>query len=188
MKENMQENTTVDPEEIAHFTAMADAWWDPHGKFKPLHDINPLRLGFIRDHVIRHFSRDTSDAEPFSELSMLDIGCGGGLICEPLARLGANVTGVDAAEKNIHIASTHAEAMGLDINYLHTTAEALAAQNQQYDVVLALEIVEHVADVPAFLEAITALVKPGGLLFMSTLNRTLKSLSLIHIFEPTRPY
>lgn len=176
MKENMSSSpSTVDAAEIAHFTAMADEWWDATGKFAPLHAMNPTRLHFIRDHVAAHYGRDTTMREPLNGLTLLDIGSGGGLMCEPMARLGAKVTGVDAAEKNTHIARLHAEQMGLDIDYHHSTAEALAAEGKQYDIVFALEIVEHVADVEAFLAAVSALVKPGGLLFMSTINRTAKA-------------
>lgn len=166
--------TTVDDAEIAHFSAMAEEWWDAKGKFRPLHQMNPVRLQFIRDHAAAHFGRNTMQ-QPLSGLALLDIGCGGGLLCEPLARMGANVTGVDAAEKNISTASLHAEQMGLTIDYRHATAETLAVSGAQYDIVTALEIVEHVADVDIFLQAATALVKPGGMLFMSTLNRTAKS-------------
>lgn len=166
--------TTVDDAEIAHFSAMAEEWWDAKGKFRPLHQMNPVRLRFIRDHAATHFGRGAVQ-QPLSGLSLLDIGCGGGLLCEPLARMGAQVTGIDAAEKNISIASLHAEQMGVTVDYRHTTAEALAASGKQYDIVTALEIVEHVADVDAFLQAISALLKPGGMLFMSTLNRTAKS-------------
>jgi 2-polyprenyl-6-hydroxyphenyl methylase / 3-demethylubiquinone-9 3-methyltransferase len=179
MKENITTaSNTVDADEIAHFTAMADEWWDAGGKFRPLHQMNPLRLGFIRDHIVTAFERDGTASRPLSGLSLLDIGSGGGLLCEPLSRMGASVTGVDAAEKNIHIARLHAAQMGLAIDYRHSTAEALMASGEQYDVVLALEIVEHVSDVDAFLTAVSALVKPGGLLFMSTLNRTAKSYAM----------
>lgn len=174
----MKENLTVDPKEIAHFAAMADSWWDAGGKFKPLHDLNPVRMQFIRDHIAQHFGKDITQPTPFGGLRMLDIGCGGGLVCEPLARLGADVTGIDATEENIGVAHLHAEQMGLTIDYRHTTAEAMVQQNKQYDIVFALEIIEHVADIDAFLDAATALVKPGGLLFMSTLNRTAKSYAL----------
>ncbi len=174
----MKENLTVDPKEIAHFAAMADSWWDAGGKFKPLHDLNPVRIQFIRDHIAQHFGKDITQPTPFGGLRMLDIGCGGGLVCEPLARLGADVTGIDATEENIGVAHLHAEQMGLTIDYRHTTAEAMVQQNKQYDIVFALEIIEHVADIDAFLDAANALVKPGGLLFMSTLNRTAKSYAL----------
>lgn len=176
MKKNMRrQTTTVDEAEIAHFAAMADEWWDAAGKFAPLHAMNPVRLRFIRDHIAARHGRNTTAPAPFSGLSVLDVGSGGGLVCEPMARLGATVTGIDAAEKNIQVARLHAEQTGLDIDYRHTTAEALAEAGARYDVVLALEIVEHVADVEAFLAAVAQLVKPGGMLFMSTLNRTAKS-------------
>ena len=164
---------SVNPDEIAKFEAMADSWWDANGKFKPLHDINPLRIGYIRDHAAQHFAQGGDT--PLQGLSLLDVGCGGGLLCEPMTRLGAKVTGVDASEKNIRVAALHAEKMGLAIDYQHRTAEALAAEGAQYDIVLALEIVEHVADLDAFMESVCALVKPDGLLFLSTLNRTAKS-------------
>lgn len=174
MTQQHMAQTTVDDAEIAHFSAMAEEWWDAKGKFRPLHQMNPVRLRFIRDHAAAHFGHDAAQ-QPLSGLSLLDIGCGGGLLCEPLARMGANVTGVDASEKNISIASLHAEQMGVAVDYRHGTAEALAAAGKQYNIVTALEIVEHVADVEAFLQAVSALVKPGGMLFMSTLNRTAKS-------------
>ncbi|NDF11944.1 MAG: bifunctional 2-polyprenyl-6-hydroxyphenol methylase/3-demethylubiquinol 3-O-methyltransferase UbiG [Proteobacteria bacterium] len=166
---------TVDPSEIAKFTAMADEWWSPTGKFKPLHKFNPVRIGYIRDAIADHFSRDATKPHVLKGISLLDIGCGGGLLSEPMARLGAEVVGVDAAEKNIAIASLHAEAQKLKIDYRCTTAESLAGRKKTFDVVLAMEIIEHVADVPAFLEACASLVKPGGLLFVATLNRTVKS-------------
>lgn len=179
MKENIKAApSTVDADEIAHFTAMADEWWDAKGKFKPLHQMNPLRLSFIRDHIAAAHDRDITEPTPLKGISLLDIGSGGGLLCEPLARMGAAVTGVDAAEKNIHIARLHAEQMGVAVDYRHSTAEALAAEGKQFDVVMALEIVEHVADVETFLAAVSALVKPGGLLFMSTMNRTVKSYAM----------
>lgn len=171
----MKENITVDPQEIAHFAQMAEAWWDPAGKFRPLHEMNPVRLTFLRDHIAQHFTRNIEQPQPFSGLTLLDIGCGGGLVCEPLSRLGAEVTGIDATEKNIDIARTHAENCGVPVHYRHAAAEELAAENAVFDIVFALEIVEHVADVPSFLDAVTALVRPGGVLFMSTLNRTVKS-------------
>lgn len=154
---------TIDPEEIARFSAVADEWWDTKGKFAPLHRINPLRLGWIKDF-----------GQPEGK-NLLDIGCGGGLICEPMARLGANVTGIDASEKNIRVAQLHAEKMGLKIDYRCTSAEAM---DGQYDIVTALEIVEHVADIPAFIKATCDLLKPGGKIFYSTINRTAKSYAL----------
>lgn len=168
---------TVDADDVARFSRIADEWWDEKGKFKPLHRINPLRIGYIRDHIAAHYNRPLS-LSVLSGLSLLDIGCGGGLISEPMARLGAQVTGVDASEKNIAVAALHAQKMGLAIAYEAGNAEMLAHAGRQFDIVLALEIVEHVADVPVFLAALGALVKPGGMLFMSTLNRTMKSYAL----------
>ncbi|WP_422001512.1 bifunctional 2-polyprenyl-6-hydroxyphenol methylase/3-demethylubiquinol 3-O-methyltransferase UbiG [Reyranella sp.] len=175
--------TTVDPGEIERFSRIAAEWWDPAGKFAPLHRLNPVRIGYVRDRVARHWQRDPLSAGalspgPLSGLSLLDIGCGGGLISEPMARLGAEVTGIDAAERNVAVAALHAEGQALAIDYRPTTAEALAATGAQFDVVLALEIVEHVADVDLFLSSCGRLVKPGGLLFLSTLNRTAKAWAL----------
>jgi 2-polyprenyl-6-hydroxyphenyl methylase/3-demethylubiquinone-9 3-methyltransferase len=166
---------TIDHEEIARFSALAAEWWDPEGKFKPLHKFNPVRLGYIRDRLCSKFGRDLQSLSALTGLSVLDIGCGGGLVAEPMARMGASVTGIDAAPKNVATASTHAAEGGLNIDYRSTTAEALASESQQFDVVLSLEIVEHVADVPLFLASCAALVRPGGVLVMATLNRTAKS-------------
>jgi 2-polyprenyl-6-hydroxyphenyl methylase / 3-demethylubiquinone-9 3-methyltransferase len=170
--------TTVDPAEIERFSRIAEEWWDPKGKFAPLHQLNPVRIGYLRDRAAAHWQRDALSGSPLDGLDLLDIGCGGGLLCEPMARLGAKVTGVDAAERNIATASLHAEGQRLAIDYRATTAEALAAGGRKYDIVLALEIVEHVADVGLFLRCCGDLVKPGGLLFLSTLNRTAKSWAL----------
>ena len=167
--------SSIDPEEVEQFSRIAEEWWDPNGKFKPLHQINPLRIGYIRDHVCKALGRDPKSMRAFEGLEMLDIGCGGGLICEPMARMGASVTGIDASEKNIKTASIHAEQSGLSIDYRATTAEDLGAEKKQYDVVLALEIIEHVVDPQAFIDACAALVKPGGILIMTTINRTAKS-------------
>lgn len=169
---------SVDPEEIAKFTAMAEAWWDPDGKFRPLHRFNPVRLAYIRDRLCSHFGRDPKDERPLAGLRLLDIGCGGGLLSEPLARLGAEMTGLDAAEKNIRIASLHAAESKLDIDYRHATAEDLAAAGESFDAVLNMEVVEHVADVDSFLGASAALVRPGGVMVVATLNRTPKSFLL----------
>ncbi|HVO03362.1 MAG TPA: bifunctional 2-polyprenyl-6-hydroxyphenol methylase/3-demethylubiquinol 3-O-methyltransferase UbiG [Candidatus Cybelea sp.] len=170
---------SVDPAEIAKFEAMAEAWWDPSGKFRPLHRLNPVRIRFIRDRLARRIGRDPESASPLRGLTVLDIGCGGGLIAEPLARLGAAVTGIDAAERNIEIARRHAEAMGVKATYLSCSAEDLAARSGpaggEFDAVLALEIVEHVADLDVFIAAAVRLLKPDGLLFVATLNRTIKS-------------
>lgn len=171
----MDSQTTVDHSEIAKFEAMAAEWWDPNGKFKPLHMLNPCRLDYIIDQVSAEFTRDTRAPEAFKGLRILDIGCGGGLLCEPMARLGATVVGADAAERNIPVAQTHAEQSGLDIDYRFTTAEDLAAAGEQFDVVLNMEVVEHVADPLAYLTACQQLLKPGGLMVCSTLNRNPKS-------------
>lgn len=166
---------SIDPQEVEQFSRIADEWWDTTGKFKPLHQINPVRIAYLRDHIATHFGRDVASDAPLNGLSLIDIGCGGGLIAEPFARLGADVTGLDASEKNIKTASVHAEQAGLDVNYLAGSAEAKAEEGTQYDVVFALEIIEHVADVESFMTACCALVKPGGLLFVTTINRTMKS-------------
>jgi 2-polyprenyl-6-hydroxyphenyl methylase/3-demethylubiquinone-9 3-methyltransferase len=170
--------STIDPAEVDRFSRIAAEWWDPMGKFAPLHRLNPVRLGYIRDRAAAHWQRDALSAKPLRDLSLLDIGCGGGLICEPMARLGARVTGIDAAERNIAIASAHARGQTLAIDYRATGAEGLAEAGEQFDVVLALEIVEHVSDVDLFLECCGRLVRPGGLLFLSTLNRTAKAWAL----------
>ena len=166
---------TVDHQEIAKFEAMAEEWWDPNGKFKPLHMLNPCRLDYIVMQLAAQFGRDRSKLRPFEGLRILDIGCGGGLLCEPMARLGADIVGVDAAERNIPIASVHAQAMGLEIDYRHTTAEALAADGEQFDAVLNMEVVEHVADPQGYIDACAALVRPGGITITSTINRNPKS-------------
>ena len=173
--------STIDPAEVAKFSAIAAEWWDPAGKFAPLHKFNPVRLAFIRDQAAVHFGRDTRSLRPFEGLSLLDVGCGGGLLSEPMARLGFAVTGADASDKNIGTARAHAAQTGLDIDYRATSAEALVAEGRNFDVVLNMEVVEHVADVSAYLAACTALVKPGGLTFVATLNKTLKSLALAKI-------
>jgi 2-polyprenyl-6-hydroxyphenyl methylase / 3-demethylubiquinone-9 3-methyltransferase len=170
--------STIDPAEVERFSRIAEEWWDPAGKFAPLHKLNPVRLGYIRDRAATHWRRDPLSGAPLDGLSLLDIGCGGGLLSEPMARLGARVTGIDAAGRNIATASLHASGQELEIDYRETTAEALAESGAQFDVVLALEIVEHVADVDLFLRSCGRLVKPGGLLFLSTLNRTAKAWAL----------
>lgn len=167
--------TTVDPSEIAKFEAMADEWWDLNGKFKPLHMLNPCRLDYITAQIAGEFDRDLTDHAPFSGLRILDIGCGGGLLSEPMARLGATVVGADAAAGNIPVAQVHAKQSGLDIDYRHTTAENLADAGEQFDVVLNMEVVEHVASPIDYLTACRALLKPGGLHICSTINRNPKS-------------
>lgn len=176
MAEKLKARVSVDDAEIERFSRIAEEWWDEKGKFRPLHALNPCRLRYLRAQIESRFGKAADGSAPLGGLTLVDIGCGGGLISEPMARLGSTVTGIDASEKNIKVASLHAEKMGLSIDYRATTAEALRAEGAQFDVVLALEIVEHVADVPFFLETVAALVKPGGMLVMSTLNRTLKSL------------
>jgi 2-polyprenyl-6-hydroxyphenyl methylase/3-demethylubiquinone-9 3-methyltransferase len=176
-------SASVDPDEVAKFAALAGQWWDPGGKFAPLHRLNPARLTFIRDRIAAHAGRDPLAERPLAGLSVLDIGCGGGLLCEPLARLGAQVTGIDAAEKNVAVAAHHAAEAELDIDYRHSTAETLAAEaltgaGTRFDLVLNMEVVEHVADVAGFLEASAALVAPGGAMALATLNRTPKSFAL----------
>jgi len=167
--------TTINDEEVAKFSAMAEEWWDPAGKFKPLHKFNPVRIGYVRDKAIGHFGRDAGQLRPLAGLRILDIGCGGGLLSEPMARLGATVVGADASERNIRIAQLHAGQSGLDIDYRATTAEALAAGGERYDIVLNMEVVEHVDNVPLYMKSCADLVAPGGLLFTATINRTLRA-------------
>lgn len=168
----------VDKAEVERFGALAAEWWDPRGKFRPLHQINPVRLGFLRETLLSHTGRDGRAVKPFAGLRILDIGCGGGLIAEPLARLGATVTGVDPAPENIETARLHAEAQGLAIEYVAGTSDALAARGLRYDCVVALEVIEHVPDVAEFLRSCADLTEPGGLVALSTLNRTAKSFAL----------
>jgi 2-polyprenyl-6-hydroxyphenyl methylase/3-demethylubiquinone-9 3-methyltransferase len=167
--------TTIDPAEVAKFEAMAAEWWDPNGKFKPLHQMNPCRLDYITTQVAAEFGRDLRQPRPFAGLRLLDIGCGGGLLSEPMARLGATVVGADAAARNIPVAQLHAQQSGLAIDYRNVAAEDLAAAGEQFDVVLNMEVVEHVADPLAYLTACQQLLKPGGLMICSTLNRNPKS-------------
>jgi 2-polyprenyl-6-hydroxyphenyl methylase/3-demethylubiquinone-9 3-methyltransferase len=171
------QHSTIDPDEVDQFSKIADAWWDSEGDFRPLHRLNPARLAFIRDHLIAHFDR-AAGLTPLAGLDLIDIGCGGGLITEPMARLGAKVTGIDASPENIGVAAAHAVQSGLAIEYRCEAAETLAAERRQFDVVLALEIIEHVVDRALFVASCAELVKPGGALILSTLNRTIKSLAL----------
>ena len=170
--------STASKDEIARFTAIAEAWWDPNGDFAPLHRLNPVRLKFILERVCLHFGRDPRAETPLDGLDIIDIGCGGGLLAEPMARLGGAVTGIDAGLENIDIASHHARLAGLDIDYRQQLPEQLGSENGRYDVVLNMEVIEHVADLDVFFKAAAELVKPGGVMALSTLNRTLKSLAL----------
>ncbi len=174
----MTDDKTIDPTEVEKFTKMAAEWWDPHGKFRPLHKFNPVRLDYICRHIKRHFSCDTQATRPFSGLRLADIGCGGGLLSEPMARLGAEVTGIDASAANIKMARIHARQMGVEIDYRAQSVEALSAQGAQFDIILNMEVMEHVADVSLFLASCAALLKPNGLMFVATLNRTVKSYAL----------
>ena len=175
----MQDNqSTVDPSEVAKFEAMAAEWWDLEGKFKPLHMLNPTRLDYITSQIASEFDRDLTATTPFAGLRILDIGCGGGLLCEPMARLGADIVGADAAGGNIPVAKVHAEQSGLTIDYRHTTAEDMAAAGEQFDVVLNMEVIEHVADPLAYLTACQQLLKPNGLHICSTINRNPKSFAM----------
>lgn len=167
--------STIDPAEVAKFEAMAAEWWDPNGKFKPLHMLNPCRLDYITSQIAVEFDRDLTTSKPFKGLRILDIGCGGGLLSEPMTRLGADVVGADAAPRNIPVAQVHALAAGLSIDYRHTTAEDMAAAGEQFDVILNMEVVEHVADPLVYLTACQTLLKPKGLMVCSTLNRNPKS-------------
>jgi len=170
--------STIDPTEIDKFQAMAAEWWDPNGKFKPLHMLNPCRLDYITAQIAAEYGRDLATPKPFDGLRILDIGCGGGLLSEPMARLGAQVIGADAADGNIPVAQVHADAQGLTIDYRHTTAEALADAGEQFDAILNMEVIEHVADPLAYLTACHQLLKPGGVMVCSTLNRNAKSFAM----------
>ncbi|MEI8295233.1 MAG: bifunctional 2-polyprenyl-6-hydroxyphenol methylase/3-demethylubiquinol 3-O-methyltransferase UbiG [Alphaproteobacteria bacterium] len=169
---------SVNAHEVESFSKLAAKWWDEAGAYKLLHQLNPVRLSFIRETLTQHFALNRNQMPQLQDLEILDIGCGGGLITEPLTRLGAKVTGIDASAESIAVANAHAETMGLAIDYRHTTAEALVDTGKRYDVVLALEIIEHVADVPGFLESCCKLLSRQGILIFSTLNRTLKSWAL----------
>jgi 2-polyprenyl-6-hydroxyphenyl methylase/3-demethylubiquinone-9 3-methyltransferase len=173
-----QAKTTIDQSEVDRFSAMAAEWWSPTGKFKPLHKFNPVRLAYIRDRVAENFGRDARAPRPLEGLRVLDIGCGGGLLSEPVARMGAEVVGADPSEKNIGIASTHAKASGVTVDYRAVTAEQLAEAGETFDIVLNMEVVEHVADVEFFLSTCARMVRPGGLMFIATINRTMKAAAL----------
>jgi 2-polyprenyl-6-hydroxyphenyl methylase/3-demethylubiquinone-9 3-methyltransferase len=174
--------SSVDPEDVARFSRIAAEWWDPRGKFAPLHRFNPVRLAFIREQALTRFGRDDRARRPFEGLRLLDIGCGGGLLSEPMARLGFDVTGVDASERNIGTARAHAGEMGLSIAYRVATAEALVAEGAgPFDVILNMEVIEHVADPGPYLRDCARLLAPGGLMVVATLNRTLKALALAKV-------
>nr|WP_210302555.1 bifunctional 2-polyprenyl-6-hydroxyphenol methylase/3-demethylubiquinol 3-O-methyltransferase UbiG [Bartonella doshiae] len=170
--------TTIDQSEIDHFSRIAAEWWNPQGKFRPLHQFNPTRLAYIKEKICLAFDRDPVSLLPFENLKILDIGCGGGLLCEPMARLGATVVGADAAQTNIEVAKIHAIQSGVSIDYRNTTAEALADEGEQFDIILNMEVVEHVADVRLLIAATAKMLKPQGLMFVSTLNRTWKAWGL----------
>jgi 2-polyprenyl-6-hydroxyphenyl methylase / 3-demethylubiquinone-9 3-methyltransferase len=178
MDREQKSGSTIDEDEVARFARLARRWWDANGPMAPLHKLNPVRLGCIRDHAAAHFDRDPALLDSLKGLRILDIGCGGGVLSEPLARLGAAVVGADPAEDNIEAAQLHAAQAGLKIDYRCTTAEALKEAGESFDVVLAMEVVEHVADFNLFIELCAAMVKAGGLLFVATLNRTAKSFAL----------
>ncbi len=172
------QRTTIDGEEVERFSALAAEWWNPNGKFRPLHKFNPVRLVYIRDQVAARYGRDPHSALPFEGLRFLDIGCGGGLLCEPMARLGAEMVGVDPSATNIEVASLHAAEAGVSVDYRAGTAEALAAAGERFDVILNMEVVEHAADRDLFIKECAAMVKPDGIMFVATINRTLKAWGL----------
>lgn len=170
--------TTIDPSEVDRFSALAQEWWNPTGKFKPLHKFNPVRLTYIRDKATAHFGRDPRAPKPLQGLRLLDIGCGGGLLSEPMARMGADVVGADASETNVEVAKIHAGHSGVAVDYRAETAEALAEAGETFDIVLNMEVVEHVSDVDFFLASCAKMVRPGGLMFIATINRTMKAMAL----------
>uniref|UniRef100_A0A2A4Z3P8 Ubiquinone biosynthesis O-methyltransferase n=1 Tax=OCS116 cluster bacterium TaxID=2030921 RepID=A0A2A4Z3P8_9PROT len=175
-------STTINPDDVANFVKIAEQWWDPKGKFAPLHKFNPIRLNYIRTKIFEHFKLEAADGfdprAPYKGLRMLDIGCGGGLLTEPIFKLGAEIIGADAAEKNVKIAGAHAMEQGLEIDYRATTSEDLEAEGEKFDVILNMEVIEHVADVPLFLDSCAKMLKPGGIMFIATLNRNLKSFAM----------
>ena len=166
--------TTIDKTEIEKFSKLAKDWWNPNGKFKPLHVFNPVRLGFIKEKVISHFKIKPNIEEPLKDIRILDIGCGGGLLCEPLKRLGATITGIDASLKNIEVAKLHAKEMQLDIKYIHSSPENLNLQNE-FDVILNMEVVEHVSNINLFIKNCSKFIKKNGIMFVATINKNLRS-------------
>ena len=177
-KRRRLEESSVDAAEVAQFDALAETWWDADGPMRPLHRLNPVRLKFIRSEFVRHFELERDALEPFRNLRIIDVGCGGGILSEPIARLGAEVTGIDVSSENVGVARSHAADGGLKIDYRVSSAEALAATDQQFDAVVSMEVVEHVADLGSFLTATASLVRPGGAMILATLNRTAKSYAL----------
>lgn len=174
----MSKQSTIDQAEVDRFSALAAEWWNPRGKFKPLHKFNPVRLEYIKEKVCENFERDLKDPKALKGLRLLDIGCGGGLLSEPMARMGATVVGADASETNIEVAKIHAEQSGLEIDYRAVTSESLEENGEKFDVILNMEVVEHVSDVDLFMSSCARMVKPGGLMFVATINRTLKAKAL----------
>lgn len=172
---------TADTDEVARFAAIAEEWWDANGKFRPLHQLAPVRMAFIRNQIVKHLDLENDTDMPFKGVKILDVGCGGGLVSEPLARLGADVMAIDAAARNIEVAKVHAEQSGLSIDYRNIQPEDLVAEGVMFDIVVSLEVVEHVADLNEFLAACSAMVRPGGGMVLSTINRTIKSLALAKI-------
>ena len=177
-KENKIKNSTIDQEEHDKFYKMAEEWWDPNGKFKTLHKFNPVRIAFIREKIITHFNINPKNKKPFNKIKLLDVGCGGGLLCEPMSKLGASVTGIDIVEKNIKTASAHSEANNLPIKYMVNTVEDLAEKKTKYDVILNMEVIEHVSDVSLFIKSCSDLLSENGIMIFASLNRTLISYGL----------
>ena len=177
-KDIKNKKTTIDPVEHEKFSKLAEEWWNPKGKFKTLHKFNPTRIAFIREKIINHFDIATDEKKPFKNIKLLDIGCGGGLLSEPMAKLGANVTGLDVVEKNIKTASTHAKNHGLKINYIHSTVEKISEKDEKFDVILNMEVIEHVSDVNLFINSCNKILAPNGIMIFASLNRTLISYGL----------
>lgn len=177
-KDIKNKKTTIDPVEHEKFSKLAEEWWNPKGKFKTLHKFNPTRIAFIREKIINHFDIAKDEKKPFKNINLLDIGCGGGLLSEPMAKLGANVTGLDVVEKNIKTASTHAKNQGLKINYIHSTVEKISEKDEKFDVILNMEVIEHVSDVNLFINSCNKILSENGIMIFASLNRTLTSYGL----------